>query len=95
MPCCRFTDYQCKEVINVCDGSRLGCVCDLEVDLPEGQICAIFVPGPCRFFGLLGHDGYYRIPWSCIRRVGSDIILVESDLPACRVGKPRPRPGRQ
>lgn len=95
MPCCRFTDYQCKEVINVCDGSRLGCVCDLEVELPEGRICAIFVPGPCRFFGLLGHDGYYRIPWSCIKRIGSDIILVESDLTGCRIGKPRPRPGRQ
>lgn len=91
MQCCRFTDYQCREVINVCDGSRLGCVCDLEVELPEGKICAIFVPGPCRFFGLLGREGYYRIPWSCIRRVGSDIILVETDLPACRVGKLRPR----
>ena len=89
----RFSCLRRKEVINVCDGSRLGCVCDLEVELPEGRVCAIFVPGPCRFFGLLGREGYYRIPWSCIRRIGSDLILVETDLPACRVGKPRRRSG--
>ena len=94
MPCCRFTDYQCREVINVCDGSRLGCVCDLEVEVPEGRICAIFVPGPGRLYGLLGHDGYYRIPWTCIKRIGNDIILVETDLSACRVGKLRSKPGK-
>ena len=95
MPACRFSEYQCKEVINVCDGCRLGCVCDLEVELPEGRICAIYVPGPCRFFGLLGRDGWYRIPWPCIKRIGSDIILVETELPGCRVGRERKRWGRE
>jgi len=85
MPPCSYTDLRCKEVINVCDGCRLGCVCDVEVELPGGQLCAIWVPGPWRWLGLLGHDGYYRIPWSCIRRAGDDIILVEADLPSCRM----------
>ena len=76
MPPCRYTDLRCKEVINVCDGCRLGCVCDVEVELPEGRVCAIWVPGPWRWLGLFGHDGYYRIPWSCIRRAGDDIILI-------------------
>ena len=89
MPTSRFSEYQCREVINVCDGRRLGYVCDLEAELPEGRICAIYVPGPCRLFGVLGHDGYYRIPWSCVRRVGDDIILVEAELPGCRVGRER------
>lgn len=29
---CRITDMHSKEVINVCDGTRLGCVDDVEVD---------------------------------------------------------------
>lgn len=91
MSSCRFTDWQYREVINVCSGARLGFVCDLEAELPDGRICAIYVPGPCRFFGCLWHCGYYRIPWSCVRRVGDDIILVDADLSACRVGRQRRR----
>ena len=32
----RFTQLRRKEVINLCDGCRLGCVGDVEVKLPEG-----------------------------------------------------------
>ena len=40
-----FSDLKCKEVINVCDGGRLGCVTDLELDLCTGTILSIIVPG--------------------------------------------------
>ncbi|MDR3729543.1 MAG: PRC-barrel domain-containing protein, partial [Oscillospiraceae bacterium] len=43
-----------KEVINICDGCRLGYVADVDVKIPEGQVLAIVVLGPCRFFGLFG-----------------------------------------
>ena len=88
MAVCRFSDYQCKEVVNVCDGCRLGFVRDIEVDLPGGQICAIYVPGPFCWTRLLGRCASYRIPWPCIRQIGSDIILVEADLSACQAGRP-------
>ena len=94
MPPCRYTDLRCKEVINVRDGCRLGCVCDVEVELPEGKICAIWVPGPWRWLGLFWRDGYYRIPWSCIRRAGDDIILVDAELAGCRIGREWRRPRR-
>ena len=51
---CRIRDFRCKEVINVCDGCRLGYVSDLDVRVPEGQVVAIIVYGPGRFFGLFG-----------------------------------------
>ena len=73
----RFSTFRCKEVINVSDGCRLGYVCDLQIDEQCGKILAIIVPGPCRFFGLLGREDDYVIPWSCIRRIGEDIILVD------------------
>ncbi len=76
----RFTNLKCKEVINVCDGCRLGFVSDVEVDCGCGQILAIVVPGKGRCFGLLGCREDFVIPWQCIRRIGDDIILVDGDL---------------
>lgn len=87
----RFTQLQCKEVICVTDGRRLGFISDVLVEVPEGQICAIIVPGPCRLFGLLGRQEDFRIPWSCIRRIGPDIVLVDIKPEDCRV--PRGRQG--
>ena len=37
---CRFTELRCKEIINIRDGCRLGYVCDTELELPEGRVCA-------------------------------------------------------
>ena len=87
----RVTDLRCKEVINVTDGLRLGFVSDVEILLPEGKVLALVVPGPCRFFGLFGRKDDCVIPWNCIRRIGSDLILVELEPDKCRV--PRPKPG--
>ena len=74
---CRFSDMRYKEVINICDGCRLGYVGDLELQLPEGRITALIVPGPCRFFGLFGRGEEYFVPWECIKQIGDDIILID------------------
>ena len=87
----RFTDLHCKEVICVSDGRRLGFVSDAVIELPEGKICAIVVPGRCRLFSLLGQREDYVIPWNHIKRIGPDIILVDIKPDSCRV--PRSRPG--
>ena len=73
----RFTLMRHKEVINVCDGCRLGYVGDVEIRVPEGSVKGIVVFGPCRFFGLFGRGEDYYIPWECIQRIGDDIILVD------------------
>ena len=39
----RFSCLQEKEVINICDGRRLGCVCDLELDAISGIICTLII----------------------------------------------------
>ena len=84
----RFSALQEKEVINVCDGCRLGFVSDVEVDCKCGQITAIIVPGPCKCFGL-GRHGDFIIPWQCIRQIGDDIILVDGNLDKFRLPRPR------
>ena len=87
----RFTELQCKEVICVADGRRLGFVSDVRVEVPDGQVCAIIVPGPCRFLGMVGRNDDFVIPWGCIRRIGPDIILVDTKPDDCRV--PRRKAG--
>ena len=76
----RIRDLRCKEVINICDGCRLGYVDDVELRVPEGQVIAVIVYGPCRFFGLFGRGEEYYVPWECIQRVGDDIILVDKPI---------------
>lgn len=89
--CVKFTDLHCKEVICVNDGRRLGFICDAKIEVPEGNITAIIVPGPCRFFGLWGRRDDFVIPWRCIKRMGPDIVLVDIKPEECRV--PRVKPG--
>ena len=85
-----FTQLHCKEVICISDGRRLGFISDARVELPDGNITAIIVPGPGRMFGLVGPRDDYVIPWSCIRRIGPDIVLVDTNPEECRVPKHKP-----
>ena len=87
----RLTQLQCKEVICVSDGMRLGFISDVVVEVPQGEICAIVVPGPCRFLGLFGRSDDYVIPWCKICRIGPDIVLV--DVKPCDCRCPRPKQG--
>ena len=59
------------------DGSRVGYVGDVVMDLEEGNVLALVVPGRLRLFGLLGREPDLIFPWSAVRRFGADTILVE------------------
>lgn len=74
---CRGSELRCKEIINVTDGSRVGWAGDLVMDLEEGRVTALVVPGRLRLFGLLGREPDTVFPWSAVRRFGADTILVE------------------
>ena len=87
----KFTQLQCKEVICISDGRRLGFIEDVEVEFPEGRICALIVPGQCRYLGIIGQRDQYCIPWHSVCKVGPDIVLVDIRPEDCRV--PHRRPG--
>ena len=72
-----FSSLRYKEVIDVHSGFRLGYVFDGDFDDSTGQIENLITPGRAKFFGLLGREDDYVIPWSSIVRIGSDIILVD------------------
>lgn len=82
MPSCTYTALREKEVINLCDGRRLGFVCDLEFDLCDGRITALVVPGDCSLFGF-GRCEVIVIPWTKIETIGADAILVRLEKSEC------------
>lgn len=83
----RLYDLQCKDVINLSDGRRLGVVGDLEFDSVTGSILSLIVPGRPRFLGLFGRRSEYVIPWDEITKIGRDSVLVE-----CRAEDPPDAP---
>ncbi len=58
MKCC-LSDLRYKEVIDLTTGQRLGYVCDAEIDLEEGKIVSLIVPGQKKLGGLLSGDDDY------------------------------------
>ncbi len=80
----KISDFQTKEVVNILDGKRLGQISDLEIDLRQGRIEAIVVPGPGRFMGFFSGGNDVVIPWRNIVKIGKDVVLVRVDEPAGR-----------
>ncbi len=82
---CTLNDLRKLEVINLCDGKRLGCVVDLEFDLCLGNILAIPLPRKGDFGDLFRKcdKKYIRVPWCNIERIGDDTILVRIEPDQC------------
>ena len=78
---CRIADLRCKEVINVCNGHRMGYVDDVLLDVADGRIIALVVPGPCRILGIFGREDDYIIGWERIKRIG-DEVYYRGEYPA-------------
>ncbi len=77
----RITDMHDKEVINICDGTRLGYVDDIEVDTCTAQIVAIVIYGHGKCFGLFGREADVVIHWKDIEVIGDETILVNFKTP--------------
>ena len=75
---CSVNELRAKEVINVSDGARLGYVSDVEMDLNDGRIIAIIVPGPYRLMGFLGKEDDLIIKWENIKKIGDDVIIIDN-----------------
>ncbi len=87
----KFTQLQCKEVVCIASGQRLGFISDVLVELPEGKVCAMVVPGPSKLCGLGSRGEDFLIPWDSVRKIGPDIVLVDVRPDSCRV--PRQKQG--
>lgn len=76
------------EVINLCDGGRLGYPAALELCVEEGRVTALLIPKENGLF-CFGRAEQYRIPWCRIECIGEDTVLVKlpsAELADCTVG---------
>ena len=78
-----FSELRQKDVINICDGRRLGRPIDLALN-EHACAEAIVVPGSASLLSCIkpNQDGV-TIPWNRIRRIGDDVILVEAEGDYC------------
>lgn len=79
-----FSEIRRKDVVNICDGRKLGKPIDLILN-DDACVQALVVPGQAS--GLLGVFRQDReglaIEWDRVRRIGDDVILVEVDCERC------------
>ena len=73
----KISDLRMREVINIVDGKRLGEIKDIELDLEKGKIKSIILPGTSSFLSFFGRSEDIVVPWDRIRKLGTDVILVE------------------
>ena len=82
-----FLELRSKEIINSCDGRRLGRIIDL-VFTEAGKVKGIVAPYTRRGLFSKAQDVY--IPYHCIKKIGEDVILV--DIPPDFCGRPDQQP---
>lgn len=77
---CRINELRDKQVVSVKDGAVLGYVSDVELDIQNGNLVSIVIPGRNRGLGLLGREEDTIIPWENIEVIGNDTILVKFEF---------------
>ena len=67
-----------KEIINLYDGTRMGTLGNAELlfDPESGNIKALLLPGFQGFLKIQNKEEI-TIPWEAIRKVGTDMMLVD------------------
>lgn len=70
-----MSDLQQKDIINVLNGARIGKIIDIEVN-DTGVITNLIV-GEVRMMKRFNANGEVKINFSQIKRIGTDVILVE------------------
>lgn len=76
----RYKDISGKEIVNVRHGSRLGVLgqTDLEINEKTGQIESFIIPN-YKWFGLKKEGEETKVRWNSIKKIGEDMIMIESD----------------
>lgn len=77
---CKFSDLKAKEVIHIIDGERIGFISDIEIDPESGKVTSLCVPGAYKIFGLFGREPDRKIPWECIKKIGDDLVIINSKI---------------
>lgn len=72
----RLSELQQKDVVNILDGKKVGRIIDAEID-EQGNIKRLIVEEKMKLRSFLGSGGEVSINFLNIKKIGSDVILVE------------------
>ncbi|WP_026689851.1 YlmC/YmxH family sporulation protein [Alteribacter aurantiacus] len=74
----RLSEISNKEIIDFHKGERLGVLgqTDLVIDERTGQIQAFVIP-TLKWFGLAKRDKEVTVYWHQIKKIGTDMIIIE------------------
>ena len=66
-----------KDIINTADGRYLGRLRDIEIDLQAGKIRSLVLPNNGGS-GFLRRKEQITVGWHQVKKIGFDVILIES-----------------
>lgn len=84
---CSIAELRNKEVICKLNGTRIGNVDDVELDVNSGRLVSIVIYGKGKVMGLFGKSEDFIIPWDDIDVIGEDTILVKCEYPVTKNGR--------
>lgn len=79
---CSLSELKQKEIIDITDGTKIGFVDDVEMNLETSSVISLVVYGRPRFFGIFGRDDDMIIRCEEISVVGKDTILIKPQKPS-------------
>lgn len=76
----RLSELIGKDIVNIQNGGRLGTVADsdLVIETETGEIQSIILPSKNGLLSFLDRNNF-TIPWSCISKIGNEVIIVDLD----------------
>ncbi|AIE59702.1 YlmC/YmxH family sporulation protein [Bacillus methanolicus] len=74
----RLSELSGKEIVDVKRAERLGILgqTDLEINENTGQIETLIIPA-LKWFGFRKQGGEVRVQWKHIKKIGSDMIIID------------------
>jgi len=69
-------ELQSKDVINVVDGTKMGRINNMEIDITTGKIISIIVQTNTRLMNFFTGNNNIVIPWNQIVKIGGEVIIV-------------------
>ncbi|MGE7601742.1 YlmC/YmxH family sporulation protein [Peribacillus sp. NPDC097675] len=73
----RLSELSGKEIVDVNRAERLGVLGQTDLEFDEtGQITTLIIPS-VKWFGLFRNGSEVRVPWNHIKKVGTDMLIID------------------
>ncbi|WP_208589306.1 YlmC/YmxH family sporulation protein [Gracilibacillus suaedae] len=70
---------QMKDIVYIEDGTKIGSLTDIEINVDMGKITNLVVATKTKTFGVFGESREIIIPWEYVMKIGHDVILVKKN----------------